>query len=52
MFYPGNLPADLKISSAAVVYLKCTTVKTPTAASPARRVAMLLYQLTPPRVSA
>jgi hypothetical protein len=47
MFYPGNLAANLKIGSAAVVYPNATTVKTPTVALPARRVAMLLYQLHP-----
>jgi hypothetical protein len=31
-FYPGNLPADLKISPAAVVHPNSTTIKTPTAA--------------------
>jgi len=35
MFYPGNLAANLKIGSAAVVYPNATTIKTPTVALPA-----------------
>jgi hypothetical protein len=34
MFYPGKLPANLKIGSAAVVYPNATTVKAPTVAVP------------------
>jgi hypothetical protein len=45
----SHLLVDLEISSAAVVYPYATTVKTPTAASSARRDALLLYR-RPPRV--
>ena len=43
----AGLPADLKISSAAVIDPNSTTIKAPTAALLARRVAVLLYQLDP-----
>jgi len=41
--HPKGLPADLKISSAAVIDPNSTTIKAPTAVLLARRVAALLY---------
>jgi hypothetical protein len=47
----AGLPANLKISAAAVIDPNSSTVKTPIAILPAGRVAMLLYQPHPtPRI--